>query len=473
MAYFNITTNKKGVLTAKIQAYGVDLDTMKRKVRYKRITNDDGLSRAKFTKLVEREANAFEDSLNELYQKALNGERMEILSFPKLAEEWLQRTKTTLSINYYVRSSKIVEKFNEYLKDSFLYDQPINKITVRHIQLYLDTFGRKPQRGLVKLKKDLPEKVNFRELARQKILTSNSAYRMKKLNANIQTKTAEKICEFYDLNFKEYFEVIETEQFYASETIKGVRRVLRTIFNEAIRYDWITKNPVCMTKIGVGNSNISIREVAEKEVYSITESQEFIKALDRMPDELIYKKVPLKFLILTGVRISELQGLRWSDIDFEHKVVHVQRNRIYSSSVGTYEKDPKTKTSKRIIPLPQDLIDDLIKFKDWFREADDKFDEHLDSTYIVSNVYRQPAGIGVVRQWLDKFEKDNGFKHVCCHGLRHTYCSVLLTQSVPIQTVTKYLGHSESTVTLEVYSHFMPDTQERALNALDVITGKK
>ena len=202
MAYFNITTNKKGVLTAKIQAYGVDLDTMKRKVRYKRITNDDGLSRAKFTKLVEREANTFEDSLNELYQKALNGEQTEILSFPKLAEEWLQRTKTTLSINYYVRSSKIVEKFNEYLKDSFLYDQPINKITVRHIQLYLDTFGRKPQRGLVKLKKDLPEKVNFRELARQKILTANSAYRMKKLNANIQTKTAEKICEFYDLNFK-------------------------------------------------------------------------------------------------------------------------------------------------------------------------------------------------------------------------------------------------------------------------------
>ena len=54
------------------------------------------------------------------------------------------------------------------------------------------------------------------------------------------------------------------------------------------------------------------------------------------------------------------------------------------------------------------MIDDLIKFQDWFREADDKFDEHLDSTYIVSNVYRQPAGIGVVRQWLDKFEKDKG-----------------------------------------------------------------
>ena len=473
MAYFKITTNKKGVLSAKIQAYGIDFATKKRKVQYKRIVNDEGLSRAKFTKFVEREAIAFEESLAELYEKTINGERTEVLTFPQLAEEWLHRTKTTLSVNYYVRSRGIVDKFNEYLKDSFLYDLPINKITVRHVQLYLDTFGRKPQAGLVKLKKDLPEKVNFRELARQKILTSNSAYRLKKLNANIRVKTAENICEFYNLNMKEYFQAVESEEFYAAETIKGVRRVLRAIFNEAIRYDWMTKNPVCATKIGVGNSNISIRPVAEKEVYTITEAQEFIKALDRMPDELIYKKVPLKFLILTGVRIGELHGLKWSDIDFEKNVVHIERSRIYSSGVGTYEKDPKTRTSKRTIPLPQDLVDDLIKFQDWFREADDKFDEHLDSVYVVSNVYREPAGLGVVQQWLSKFQEQNGFKHVCCHGLRHTYCSILLTQNVPIQTVTKYLGHSESTVTLEVYSHFMPDTQERALNALDVITGKK
>ena len=121
------------------------------------------------------------------------------------------------------------------------------------MQLYLDTFGRKPQAGLVKLKKDLPEKVNFRELARQNILTSNSAYRLKKLNANIRVKTAENICAFYNLNIKEYFQPVESEEFYAAETIKGVRRVLRAIFNEAIRYDWMTKNPVCATKIGVGD----------------------------------------------------------------------------------------------------------------------------------------------------------------------------------------------------------------------------
>ena len=117
------------------------------------------------------------------------------------------------------------------------------------------------------------------------------------------------------------------------------------------------------------------------------------------------------------------------------------------------------------------FVENLIKYQDWFRQADDKFDQHLDSTYIASNVYRQPAGVGTIGNWLTKFEEENGFKHVTCHGLRHTYCSLLLTQNVPIQTVSRYMGHSDSTITLEVYSHFIPDTQERALTALDNITG--
>ena len=61
----------------------------------------------------------------------------------------------------------------------------------------------------------------------------------------------------------------------------------------------------------------------------------------------------------------------------------------------------------------------------------DKFDQHLDSTYIASNVYRQPAGVGTIGNLLTKFEEENGFKHVTCHGLRRKYCSLLLTQNVP------------------------------------------
>lgn len=74
--------------------------------------------------------------------------------------------------------------------------------------------------------------------------------------------------------------------------------------------------------------------------------------------------------------------------------------------------------------------------------------------------------------WLTKLEAKHGFKHVSFHGLRHTYCSLLLSQNVPIQTVSKYMGHSDSTVTLEVYSRFIPDMQEKVVFALNNISKK-
>ena len=82
------------------------------------------------------------------------------------------------------------------------------------------------------------------------------------------------------MEFDDYFDEIVKVKQYSQETIKGYRRVLRTIFNEAVRFEWITKNPVCATKVGSGNSNSSLRPINEKEVYSIAEAQE--KALNAL-----------------------------------------------------------------------------------------------------------------------------------------------------------------------------------------------
>ena len=76
-----------------------------------------------------------------------------------------------------------------------------------------------------------------------------------------------------------------------------------------------------------------------------------------------------------------------------------------------------------------------------------------------------------VSVWLKEIEDKYGLKRVSCHGLRHTYCSFLLSQNVPLQTVSRYMGHSDSAVTLKVYSHFMPETQNQALDALNCIFG--
>ena len=128
---------------------------------------------------------------------------------------------------------------------------------------------------------------------------------------------------------------------------------------------------------------------------------------------------------------------------------------------------PKPKTSIRDVPMPENLIADLRKYYDWFAEADSQFRSKLDEYYLAVNMYCLPLYPHTVGHWLKTFEEEHHFRYVSCHGLRHTYCSLLLTQNVPIQTVSKYMGHSDSTVTLKVYSHFIPDTQDRVLNALE------
>lgn len=472
MAYSKITTNKKGVLQAKIQAYGLDPATGKSKLYVKTIHNVDGLSEAKFKKYVVKAEIEFEESIkltgktSSLEGAATDG----VLTFTQLVKEWKEMVLRTLSRNYYIRICDTENRFSLFLAEQHLLDKPISAITVRHIQLFLNSFcsGEKVPTDFATLKKMLPDSVIGRELIRENIINANSLYRLTSLGSSIKMQTAKAICSYCHLKFDEYFEQVYKVQEYSAETIKGHRRILRAVFNEAVRYEWIAKNPVSKTKIGVktGNTNISIKPVEEKEVFSIAEVKQFIRLLDELPEDMIYRRVPVKFMVLTGVRTAELHGLRWEDFDFEKKIVHIRRNRLATKGFGVYEKDPKSRTSKRDIPLPQELIDDLKKYMDWFRLADDEFDSKLNEYYFAVNIYREPEGVAGLGQWLAKFEKRNGLKRVSPHGLRHTYCSILLAQNVPIQTVSKYLGHSDSTITLEVYSHFIPDTQERVTNAL-------
>lgn len=469
MAHIDVTKNKNGRLQAKIMFYGKDAVTQKTKLLSRRIYNDDNLTEAKFRRYAEKVAIQLEEQYKQEYVEGTSAIRNNVVTFSELCDEWKANVLQTLSRNYYSRICEVQKRFNAYLEEVQLAHRPISDIKVRDVQLFLNRFMQ-PKAELsktVSLIKPLPKKVNFRELAREGIITRNTSYLMNNDNAKISVEKAQAICEKYNLDFYEYFDQKAEVKKYAVETIKGYRRVLRTLFNEAVRYEWITKNPVSATKITANNNNTSLKPITEKQVFSIQESKVFLKALQNVPEEFIFRKICVKFMLLTGVRTCELHGLRWSDIDLHNKKVKIVRNRLYTKDFGIYEKETKSKTSEREIPLTDDLVEDLKKYMDWFRIADDEFDNKLDEYYFAVNIYRQPEGIKSTSQWLNKFEKKNGFKQVSCHGLRHTYCSLLLAQNVPIQTVSKYMGHSDSTITLQVYSHFIPDTKERVVNALN------
>ena len=424
MAYIKITKNKNGKLVGRIHVSTKDINTDKNKVVARRFYNDQDLTEYKFEKYLEKKAIELEEELEEAYlNKKHNPNR--ILTFIQLAQEFVDNVNKNLSHNYYQRAKPVVKAFNKFLQEHNLDKLPINEIKVRDAQMFLNSFEtyKKSKEPMVMLIQDLPKSVNLRQLARDNILNRNASFHMRKSQRTIPKRIAMLICE---------------------------------------------QNPFSQTKISAcSQNNTSLREVSEKEIFSFQEAQAFLKALDEMDYDNIHKKVVLKFMLLTGVRTAEMCGLRWSDIDFDKKIVHIKRNRLQSTEIGAYEKSPKTKTSMRDIPLTDDLIKDLKEYYEWFKISDNEFEYNLDSYYLASNIYRKPIYNGTLNAWLKAFERKHGFKPVSSHGLRHTFCSLLLSQNVPIQTVSKYMGHSDSTITLKVYSHFIPDTQEKVINALN------
>ena len=294
MANYRIEKNRKG-LVAKIQVFTKDAKTRKNKFVSKRIYNEKNLTEAKFEKYVEKVSIQFEEEVQEAYRNQCDDYRNKVLTFAQLGKEFVDNVKKNLSISYYDRAKETVKRFDSFLEENGLSKEPINMIKVRDVQMFLNSFQNYQQLGSgnIKLKKDLPKSVSWRLLAREKIIDRSSSYEFKRNRKKITKEKALQICKFCNLEFSQYFEEVNKLQSYSTETVRGYRRVLRTIFNEAVRYDWITKNPVCQTKIGAGNNNTSLRPIAEKEVFSIQEAKESIAIDIKTFDEFhLWKNYP-------------------------------------------------------------------------------------------------------------------------------------------------------------------------------------
>ena len=122
--------------------------------------------------------------------------RSKVLTFSELMKEWQANIKANLSISYYLRAQEVGRKFNAFLVEQHLDDKPISVITVRDVQMFLNSFAQKGYQTIptVKVKKDFTKTVNFRELAREHIITRCSSYGLRRKGNSIEKETAIAIC---------------------------------------------------------------------------------------------------------------------------------------------------------------------------------------------------------------------------------------------------------------------------------------
>ena len=200
--------------------------------------------------------------------------------------------------------------------------------------------------------------------------------------------------------------------------------------------------------------------VKEKQSYSKVEVSKIVKfcfeEIQNRNDNR-YTCLAILLAIFSGMRIGEICALKFDDIDFEKKLIHVRKTllRIPTPLEPCKSKviiqTPKTMDSIRDIPVQDDLLEIIKTLKVY------------DEDYVASGgkKYVEPR---LLRERYNKLVRNLGIKPINFHGIRHTFASINIENGTDIKTISQLLGHSGVEITLDIYTHVSNETKSNAIN---------
>lgn len=188
---------------------------------------------------------------------------------------------------------------------------------------------------------------------------------------------------------------------------------------------------------------------ALKKEMDFYEPEEFFKFIS-VVDDLRYKCF-FELLYYCGLRRSEARGLQWKHIDFKNKLLTVSQQVLNPSnsnaSTEWYISSTKTEASNRTIPIATTLLNDLSELK----KSNERIAKFKQTWFVLGDDV--PMATGRMYFYRDKYAEKAGVRRIRLHDFRHSCASALISGSAPITAVSNFLGHSETTETLETYTH--------------------
>lgn len=174
--------------------------------------------------------------------------------------------------------------------------------------------------------------------------------------------------------------------------------------------------------------------------------------------------------VTTGMRLGELVGLRWEDVDLGDRVLHVKRQIRRVRGEGLTESPPKSRASRRPILLTEIAVSALRGQRQRNREMEVLAGIRWDDRGLVfPNSLGRPWEPRRVEQLLETFLARHGLPEVTPHGLRHSAATLLLALKVPAKVVQEMLGHTTITLTSDTYQDHVASLHHEAVAALDAL----
>ena len=276
------------------------------------------------------------------------------------------------------------------------------------------------------------------------------------------------IMKFYDLLEKDTQLVrkkgnngSKTRKPLSGKTILEHHRLLRAMLHKAVYWQLIVSNPAERVQPPKARK-------PKRKSYDDEQTKILLENLEQLSIEDTKYKVAIILTVFTGVRLGELMGLEWQDVDFKNGILSINRSSQYLADMGVFTKVPKTESSIREIAIPEFIISLLEEYKLWYEEQKSIYGElWMNSDRLFVQADGKPMHPSTISKWFVKYVGQIGLPVINFHGLRHTNASLLVAQNIDIAVISARLGHAQISTTLDFYVHPLLSHNRKAGYALE------
>ncbi|EJY55883.1 integrase family protein [Alicyclobacillus hesperidum URH17-3-68] len=258
-------------------------------------------------------------------------------------------------------------------------------------------------------------------------------------------------------HIQDFYLRLLTEYHLSKTSVKHTHVLLSQILNQACKKGKLATN-VALLVDSQKPDDIEMKTWSEHEV---------TKFLDAARSSRYYMVFAL--LLGTGMRLGEVLGLQWKDVDWQTGKVHVQRSFTHGMK-GYVFQPPKTKKGNRAIKLAASTLADLhlhkIKQQEERQSAGDLWEEN---DLIIATELGRPTMPHNIRMAFNRIVNKSGVPRIRIHDLRHTHATLLLLKGIHPKVVSERLGHEDISITLRTYSHVLPVMQDEAAEKIDAV----
>jgi len=251
---------------------------------------------------------------------------------------------------------------------------------------------------------------------------------------------------------------------YSRNTIELTAVVLSGMYKQAVKNKVIKENPVPF-------ATLPRCEVAkERRVMTVNEQKIFMEYVKKS-----YLVDICELALSTGMRSGELRGLRWKDIDFKNKLIHINNSLNFNNN-EYYLDTPKTTTSKRDIPMIESVYNLLKNRRKNQAERRMSLGELWKSREGLEDlVFTSEVGYPLNRDRyridlnavIDSINLDGIiFDHITPHTFRHTFSTRCIENGMQPQVLKTILGHSKLAMTMDLYSHVLPNIKAEEMQKI-------